>query len=219
VLDATTRTASIELEIPNGDYRLKPGMYARVNITTANKRDALVVPSNAVVDFNGRRGVFIPGQNNTATFRPVRVGLEEDTRVEIIDGLEEGDTIIGTGAGGLTDGGRYQVAGRNGGQGGGPNGTEGRSGGQGRTAPGRGQTRGGDDGGEGPSFQPATDGTASPAATGERPRRGGGQGVQGAEGLRGRGDGSGRGFGDGTGRRGRRGGGDAGAGQPPAGNQ
>ena len=56
VVDPTTRTTSIEIEIPNGDFRLKPGMYARVGISTGTKKDALVVPSNAVVDLGGRRG-------------------------------------------------------------------------------------------------------------------------------------------------------------------
>ena len=44
VLDPATRTAPIEIEIPNSDFRLKPGMYARVGITTETKKEALVVP-------------------------------------------------------------------------------------------------------------------------------------------------------------------------------
>ncbi|HKE85237.1 MAG TPA: efflux RND transporter periplasmic adaptor subunit, partial [Vicinamibacterales bacterium] len=58
VLDPATRTAPIEIEIPNKEFRLKPGMYARVGITTDVKKEALVVPVNAVVDLGGRRGVF-----------------------------------------------------------------------------------------------------------------------------------------------------------------
>jgi RND family efflux transporter MFP subunit len=107
VLDPATRTASVEIEIPNGDYRLKPGMYARVNIITDNKREALVVPSNALVDVNGRRGVYLATPGNTASFRPVRVGVEEETQAEILEGVNEGDTVITTGAAGLTDGARY----------------------------------------------------------------------------------------------------------------
>ena len=51
VLDPATRTAPIEIEIPNPGFRLKPGMYARVTVTTDERKDALVVPSNAVVDY------------------------------------------------------------------------------------------------------------------------------------------------------------------------
>ncbi|MBM3820472.1 MAG: efflux RND transporter periplasmic adaptor subunit, partial [Acidimicrobiia bacterium] len=59
VLDPATRTAAIEIEIPNADFRLKPGMYARISITTDERKDTLVVPANAVVDYSGRRGVFL----------------------------------------------------------------------------------------------------------------------------------------------------------------
>src|SRR4030095_3454018 len=68
VLDPATRTAPIEIEIANSDFRLKPGMYARVGITTNTKKDALVVPANAVIDLGGRRGVFVPQPDNTAAF-------------------------------------------------------------------------------------------------------------------------------------------------------
>jgi len=75
VLDPATRTAPIEIEIPNPSFRLKPGMYARVGITTQTKKDALVLPAVAVADLGGRRGVF-QLQNDTAIFRTVQVGTE-----------------------------------------------------------------------------------------------------------------------------------------------
>jgi len=106
VLDPATRTASIEIEIPNPGFRLKPGMYARVTVTTDERKDALVVPTNAVVDTGGRRGVFLAAENNTVSFRPVTVGVEEDTQIEIVDGLSEGDRVVTTGAAGLRDGDR-----------------------------------------------------------------------------------------------------------------
>jgi RND family efflux transporter MFP subunit len=111
VLDPQTRTASIEIEVPNPDFRLKPGMYARIGITTGERKDTLVVPINAVIDLGGRRGVYLAQENNTATFRPVRVGIEEATQVEILDGLAEGDRVVTTGAGALREGDRFLVAG------------------------------------------------------------------------------------------------------------
>ena len=111
VLDPATRTAPIEIEIPNPAYRLKPGMYARVGITTqSKKKDALVVPSSAVVDLGGRRGVF-QLQNDTAVFRTVQVGSEQGLLVEILGGLTDGDEVISTGAGALRDGDRVALAG------------------------------------------------------------------------------------------------------------
>jgi HlyD family secretion protein len=119
VLDPATRTAPIEIEIPNPSYRLKPGMYARVNILTNTKKDALVLPGDAVVDLGGRRGVFIP-QNELAVFRVVQVGGEQENRVEILGGINAGDTVITTGARALRDGDRIVLPGgeRGGGEGG-----------------------------------------------------------------------------------------------------
>ncbi len=117
VVDPTTRTTSIEIEIPNGDFRLKPGMYARVGISTGTKKDALVVPSNAVVDLGGRRGVFIP-QNDTAIFRIVQVGIEQPKIVEVLGGLNENEQVITTGSAALRDGDRIVMPGRGGGEGG-----------------------------------------------------------------------------------------------------
>jgi HlyD family secretion protein len=110
VLDPATRTAPIEIEIPNPTFRLKPGMYARVGITTHTKKNALVLPANAVVDLGGRRGVF-QLQNNVAVFRSVQVGTEKGDIVEILAGVKEGEEVISTGAGSLRDGDRVLLAG------------------------------------------------------------------------------------------------------------
>jgi HlyD family secretion protein len=48
----------MEIEVPNTGFRLKPGMYARVQLTVATKADAITVPSNAIVRLDGKPGVF-----------------------------------------------------------------------------------------------------------------------------------------------------------------
>jgi membrane fusion protein (multidrug efflux system) len=113
VLDPTTRTAPIEIEIPNPDYRLRPGMYARVGISTGARKDALVVPTNALVDLGGRRGVFVP-RNETAVFRIVQVGLEQPQLTEVLGGLVENDQVITTGSAALRDGDRIVLPDQNG---------------------------------------------------------------------------------------------------------
>jgi multidrug efflux pump subunit AcrA (membrane-fusion protein) len=59
VFDPSTRTAEMEIEVPNPGYRLKPGMYARVQLTVDTRGEALTVPRNALVETNGQTGVFI----------------------------------------------------------------------------------------------------------------------------------------------------------------
>ena len=110
VLDPATRTAPIEIEIPNGAARLKPGMYARVSMTTSTKKQALVVPATAVVDLGGRRGVFTP-LNESAVFRALDLGTEQGDLVEVLGGLNEGDAVITTGSSALRDGDRIVLPG------------------------------------------------------------------------------------------------------------
>ena len=125
ILDPATRTAPIEIEIPNPTSRLRPGMYARVNITVDSKKEALVVPITAMVDLGGRRGVFTPLPDNTAAFRVVQVGVETGEAAEVLAGLQEGDRVITTGAAALRDGDRIILPGGGGGRGGGRRGSGG----------------------------------------------------------------------------------------------
>ncbi len=114
VLDPATRTFPIEVEIPNPTFRLKPGMYARVGITTDERPDALVVPTNAVVDIGGQRGVFLAQADNVAAFRPVEIGIESEEYVEIRSGVAEGDRVVTTGAAALSDGDQFLLEGEDG---------------------------------------------------------------------------------------------------------
>jgi membrane fusion protein, multidrug efflux system len=132
VFDPATRTAEMEIEIPNAGYRLKPGMYARVQLTVGSKADALTVPRNALVEIEGKAGVFIaapaagssgpaqgPGQPAsqqgpvalTAKFLPVQTGIRDGEHIEITSGVNDGARVITTGAGALKDGDRIVAAG------------------------------------------------------------------------------------------------------------
>jgi RND family efflux transporter MFP subunit len=132
VFDPATRTAEMEIEIPNSGYRLKPGMYARVQLTVDSKANALTVPRNALVEIDGKPGVFIaqsapaaqgqPGQAQgqqappalTAKFLPVQTGIRDGEHVEITSGIQDGARVITTGAGALKDGDRIVAAGAQG---------------------------------------------------------------------------------------------------------
>jgi RND family efflux transporter MFP subunit len=123
VFDPATRTAEMEIEVPNTGFRLKPGMYARVQLTVDTRADALTVPRNAIIDFEGRQGVFIAGQAAagtaggaqaadamTAKFTPVQTGIRDGENVEVRSGLQEGARVVTTGALALRDGDRIVAA-------------------------------------------------------------------------------------------------------------
>ncbi len=135
VLDPATRTAQMEVEIQNADFRLKPGMYARVTFTVREHASAVIVPRNAVVDVEGKRGVFV-ADNKVARFRAIETGIMEVERAEVLSGVTEGETVVTTGAGAVRDGDPIQLVGE-GSRPGGPGGTgAGRPGGTGTGRPG-----------------------------------------------------------------------------------
>ena len=131
VFDPATRTAQMEIEVPNPGYRLKPGMYARVRLTVERRPNALTVPRSAVVDIEGKRGVYFV-DNLTARFHEVKTGLADADRVEVLQGLDEGQRVIIVGAYALRDGDKVALptdgGGRRGGGRGGAAGAPGRSG-------------------------------------------------------------------------------------------
>src|SRR4029453_10984111 len=114
VLDPATRTAQIEVEINNAQFRLKPGMYAKVGFTVERHQNALIVPSNAVVDYEGKKGVFMPGgEGDQAHFQAIQLGLISQEQVEVTWGWSEGDKVVTTGAGALREGDRILLPGQN----------------------------------------------------------------------------------------------------------
>lgn len=104
VFDPATRTAAMEIEVPNPGYRLKPGMYARVQLTAERRANSLAVPRAAIIDIEGQRGVYVIDGSSTARFKAIRTGLQDGEFVEILDGLGEGDRVVTTGALALRDG-------------------------------------------------------------------------------------------------------------------
>jgi RND family efflux transporter MFP subunit len=116
ILDPATRTAQVEIEIPNSTYRLKPGMYARARFTVEKHDNTLVAPTLAVVDLQGKLGVWVPAdEGDTTVFIPVTIGIEQQDFTEITTGVKEGQRIITTGAAALRPGDRIALVGQRGG--------------------------------------------------------------------------------------------------------
>jgi cobalt-zinc-cadmium efflux system membrane fusion protein len=93
VVDPETRTVKVRTEVPNADGRLKPDMFANVQIITDLHRTAISIPQAAVLDDSGKTVVFIAEGNGYAK-REVHEGIQGDGRVEIIEGLQAGDKVV-----------------------------------------------------------------------------------------------------------------------------
>jgi Cu(I)/Ag(I) efflux system membrane fusion protein/cobalt-zinc-cadmium efflux system membrane fusion protein len=95
-LNEATRTARVRFALANRGGRLRPGMYATVVITGAGG-DVLSVPSNAVLDSGTEQVAFVAQGDGRFVPRPVKVGRRSADRVEVLDGLKDGEEVA-TGA-------------------------------------------------------------------------------------------------------------------------
>jgi Cu(I)/Ag(I) efflux system membrane fusion protein len=95
-VDENTRTVKVRFQFANPRRRLKPGMYANVEIQ-GRYAMALSVPSNAVLDSGTEQVVFVAQGDGYFVPRRVKVGRRLPDRAEIIDGVKEGEQVA-TGA-------------------------------------------------------------------------------------------------------------------------
>jgi membrane fusion protein (multidrug efflux system) len=102
-VDEQTRTVLLRARIPNPGARLKPGMFARVNLVLETRENALLVPEQALVPRGNDRFVFrlLDGK---AVQTKVEIGLRRPGDVEIVKGLKAGEAIVTDGQLRLQDG-------------------------------------------------------------------------------------------------------------------
>jgi len=108
LLKETSRQARVEIEIPNLDSLLKPGMFVRVQIEFEQHDNTTVIPLSALVNRGGRQGIFLSDPKEMkARFIPVTLGIVNGDSAEVLDPsisgwvitmgqhlLEDGTTII-----------------------------------------------------------------------------------------------------------------------------
>ena len=95
-VDLSTRTMAVEIDIDNRDHTLKPGMFATVNLLVDEHKDALTLPTMAILKDDNGYFVFT-AVNDTARKIPVAVGVEQEARTEILQGLNGSEDVITTG--------------------------------------------------------------------------------------------------------------------------
>jgi len=105
VVDAKSRTFKAEVLIANPDNRLKPGMFARVQLVLTKRTDVVKVPLEAVTEGEEGKVVFL-AVNGVAKIRPVTLGISVGLYVEVISGVNAGEEVIVRGNLGLEDGDR-----------------------------------------------------------------------------------------------------------------
>ncbi len=93
-LDMSTRTMQVEIDVPNANYHLQPGMYADVTLTSGQQANALTIPISALQRGQNSSTVLVVDTQSRVQKREVRTGIEDSNKVEILSGLSEGDRVI-----------------------------------------------------------------------------------------------------------------------------
>jgi RND family efflux transporter MFP subunit len=106
-VSTSTRTMNTEVDVPNSDYVLVPGMYAEVNLGLRQSVAVLAVPLDAVDDVGDSPHVYAV-RNSTIHIIPVVTGLKTAQQQEIRSGLGEGDLVIVGRHAGLVEGQKIQ---------------------------------------------------------------------------------------------------------------
>lgn len=92
--DTATRSVPVRVELANPDGRLKPGMFARVKLAGAARAPTLVAPASAVIDSGTERIVLVAMGEGRFEPRTVQTGRRIADRIEILDGVVEGETLV-----------------------------------------------------------------------------------------------------------------------------
>lgn len=105
VVQTASRQVRVEVEVPNDDNALKPGLFVRTFITYARRNDVLTVPQVALAKRQGGTGVFVVDTaEKVARFVPVMPGIVQNGRVEILKPLDISGFVVTLGQHIVNDG-------------------------------------------------------------------------------------------------------------------
>jgi multidrug efflux pump subunit AcrA (membrane-fusion protein) len=102
-LELQSRTAEIQISIPNPGFVLKPGMFGRAEVLLRSNPQAVLVPIQSLVNESGTDFVYVLREEKVSR-RPIRKGAVRDTVVEILQGLTPGEQVVTAGHYALKDG-------------------------------------------------------------------------------------------------------------------
>lgn len=93
-ISTETRTFTGIIEIDNPDQKLRPGMFVKADIITAEKDSTIVIPKDIIMSGGRGKYVFVVGRNSAADDRWITTGIENQNNVEILEGLQVNDRLI-----------------------------------------------------------------------------------------------------------------------------
>lgn len=97
-VESDSRTLEVRVAVANPDGRLKPGMFADVEVATTALQDVLVIPDQALQTLGDEQVVFVALSDTKFEKRVVKTGLEQHGRVQVLEGLKEGERVVTEGS-------------------------------------------------------------------------------------------------------------------------
>jgi RND family efflux transporter MFP subunit len=108
-LDPKTRTLRVEVDLPNPDGILRPGLYAYATIIVDDHADVVTLPLTAVLKEGGKASVIVVDQGRAAR-KAVILGINDGTQTEVRSGLDGSEVVVKTNPGSLVDGQPLEVS-------------------------------------------------------------------------------------------------------------
>jgi len=107
-VDPVTRTADVEIRVPNPDMRLRPGMFARITIVLQERENVVVVPDSALIREQDNVYVFVANAGK-AHRREIKLGVLQGEYHEVLEGLSAGELVVTRGRRQIEDGQAIEV--------------------------------------------------------------------------------------------------------------
>lgn len=104
VVDSTSRSLEIKLEILDPDPQIRAGMFAAMKLITQERKNVIALPLTAITAYYDETVVYVLKEDATVERRSVKTGLASEEKIEIVEGLEAGEEVVVQGVNNITDG-------------------------------------------------------------------------------------------------------------------
>jgi len=110
-LDPNSTTVEVWVQAKNPGGRLKPGTSVQVSALARSVPDAVTIPAAALLTAqDGTTSVMVVGSDGHAHQKNIKIGIRDQDRIQVVEGLQPGDRIVGSGAYGLPDNSKVTAA-------------------------------------------------------------------------------------------------------------
>jgi multidrug efflux system membrane fusion protein len=113
-IDATTGTVKLRAQFDNHDNVLFPNQFVNIQVLVDTEHSVVTAPTAAVLRGSAGSFVYLAKDDGTVAMRPVKLGVAQGDKVEITEGLAEGDKVVTDGTDKLADGAKYKLPGADG---------------------------------------------------------------------------------------------------------